>query len=101
MRAVKSEELADDGVPRLAARMREQVLAGDHGEGQPTEHRGDLDADPARVFAGAGPRVGAGAAVVVAMDQVVGGLHEYGAQPAVAAATQRTVGLIDLVALVA
>src|SRR5437899_12865656 len=101
MRAVKLQQLADDVMARLATRMREQLSAGDDCEGQAAEDLGDLDADPARVFAGAAPLPGAGAEVVVALDEVVGGLHQDGPQPAVAAAAQGPVGTIDLVALVA
>jgi len=58
----------------------------------------DLDADPARVFAGAATLRGAGAKVVITLHQVVGGLHQHGAEAAVAAAAQGPVGTIDLVA---
>src|SRR5213593_3287538 len=99
MRAVKLQQLADYVMARLATGMREQLSAGDDCEGQAAEDLGDLDADPARVFAGAAPLRGAGAEVVVALHQVVGGLHEHGPQPAIAAAAQGPVGTIDLVAL--
>jgi hypothetical protein len=77
------------------------VVTSDHGEGQSAEDLGNLDAHPAWVFAGAGPLGGAGLEVVVAMDEVRGRLHQDGAKPTVATATQGAVGAIDLVTLIA
>jgi Cytochrome P450 len=101
VRAVKIQEFGDAVLARLTTRVREPLAAGDPGEGAPAEDRGNLDADPAGVLAGAGPAFGAGAGVVVAGDQVVGGLPEHGTAAAVAAPPQGAVGAIDLVALVA
>src|SRR5712692_852494 len=101
MAAVELQELAEEVVPWLAARVREQLPAGDQGVGQAAEDLGDLDAQPARVFAGTAPEFGTGVEVVVAVYQVVGGLHEDGAEAAIAAAAQGAAVQIDLVALVA
>src|SRR5258707_15299122 len=81
--------------------MRKHVPAGDAGEEQATEDLGDLDADPARILAGVFPELGAGLKVVVVLDEVGGALHEHGAQAAMAAALQRTVGAIDAITLIA
>jgi hypothetical protein len=99
--AVEVQQLAEQVVVGLAASMREQLPASDHGKGQAAKDLGDLDAQPTRVLAGAVPWGGAGAKVMVALRQVVGGLHQDGAATAVAAATPRTVVTIHWVALIA
>ena len=71
----------------LAARMGEELPAGDDGEGQTTEDLGDLDAEPAGIFTEAAPLLGAGAEVMVTVDEVVGSLHQSGADTAMAAAS--------------
>src|ERR1700680_5037965 len=80
---------------------RQRSAPGDYGEGESAEALVDLDADPARVFAGTRPALGAGGEVMVGLDEVVGRLHQDGAQATVAASAQRSVGVIDLIALVA
>ena len=98
---VKRQQLAEDVVALLAARVSEQLPAGDDGEEQAAEDLGHLDAQPAWIFAGAFPEFGASHEVVVALDEVGGALHEHGTQPAMAATLQGAVGAIDLIALVA
>lgn len=99
--AVELEQLGQDRVTLLTARLREQGPASDEGVGQAAEVLGDLDPNPARVFAGALPGGGLSSEVVVAVDEVVGGLPEHGAETAMAAAAQGAAGAIDPVALVA
>src|SRR5258708_36224996 len=81
--------------------MGKHVRAGNAGEEQAAEDLGDLDADPARIFAGEFPELGAGLKVVVVLDEVGGALHEHGPQAAMAAALQRSGGAIGAIALVA
>ena len=60
--------------------------ARDHREGQTAEYLGNLDADPTGIFARAVPEFGAGVEVMVAGNEVVGGLHQDGPQAAMATA---------------
>ena len=83
---VEGEELAENVVALSAAFMADEFAAGDDDVGESAEHFGDLDAHPARIFAGAAPEIGVGFEVVVAVDEVVGGLQEDGAQASIAAA---------------
>ena len=71
---VERQEFAQQIVVGLPARVRKQLPAGDHGEGQARKGLGELDAQPARVFAQAAPLVGAGPEVMVTVGQVGGGL---------------------------
>jgi hypothetical protein len=64
------------------------LAAGDEGISEPAEALGDFDADPARVFAGAAPLVGVGLEGMVALQKIVGGLHQDRAQAAIGAAAQ-------------
>src|SRR5207302_9640500 len=84
----------------LQARVAKELLARDDGEGEPAKALGDLDSDPAWVLAVALPGLDTRVVVVVAVNEVVGGLHENATQPSVAAAPQGTVGQINAVALV-
>src|SRR5262245_53542302 len=100
MGAVELHEFVQDVVAVLAAGMGKQLAAGDRGKEQAAEVLGDLDANPALVFALGTPALGLGGEVVIAGDEIVGGLDQGGAQAFVGAARQGTVGAIDPVALV-
>ena len=73
----------------LEARMAEQLRARHQGMRQATEGLGDLDADPAWVFAGVLPERGPRPEVVVADNQVICDLQKGSTQPAVGAKPAR------------
>src|SRR6516164_7474573 len=81
--------------------MAEDLAAGHHMKGDAAEAVGDADTDITRVLARGSPVVPQNIEVVVATDQVVGNAEDGGAELAVAVFDQGTVGMIDLVALIA
>ncbi|HEV3340499.1 MAG TPA: hypothetical protein VG125_09080 [Pirellulales bacterium] len=50
MLAVEGQDLVEDGMGRLQARMPQGMDAGHDGDGEAAEGLGDLDADPSWVF---------------------------------------------------
>src|SRR5262245_38614100 len=84
----------------LARGVWQDIGAGEHDEGEATKALGDLDADPTGVLVLTEPKMAFTLEVVVMPYEVVGGLHQGGAEAAVGAAPQRA-ALIDLIALIA
>ena len=84
----------------LRARVSVGQAARHHLVGDPAEPVGDLDPDVALVLLEAQPVSGRRPEMVVAADQVVRDLDQGTPQGTVAADGQRTVGVIDPVALV-
>src|SRR5690242_20482261 len=95
------QQLVEDVMTLLTARMGKQLPARHHGVEQAAENLGHLDALPAGVFALMLPVQRLGSEVMVASDEVVGDLHQSRSQAPIGAAAQRTIGTIDAVTLVA
>ena len=88
MLAMEGHEFGDDVVPLLEARVAEHLSAGHDLVGDAAEAQADLDACVPWVLALALPGVGQGVEVLVALDEVVGGAQDGGAELAVAAADE-------------
>jgi hypothetical protein len=99
--AMERHQLGEDVVATLQAGMTEYLSSGDDLVGDAAEALSDFDAAVTRVLAEDLPVMAQSVKVMVALDQVVGGAQDGRAQFAVAAANERSVGLIDLVALIA
>jgi len=98
---MEGDQLVEDVGSRLEAAMAHELPAGHDEEGQTAEARGDLDMVVPRVFALGLPAIGQSPEVVIAFEQVIGDPQKRCPQAAVGAADQRTVGEVDLVALIA
>ncbi len=101
MFGVKRDQLVEDQVAWLAARMTEDACTGDHGEREPAECLGDLDTDPATILVGPASRGGLYLVVMVVAKEVFGDLQKREAKAAVAGAAEPAVGAIDAIALIA
>src|SRR5271155_613659 len=96
----KSDQLCKNVVPFLSARVPKAHLSGHYLEGDPAKPARYPDTDVAGVRILEPPSRGQDAKVLVAPDQVVGNHEDRTTQVAVGATHQRTVGVIDLVALI-
>jgi len=81
--------------------MAKQAAAAHHGEGEPCEGLGHLDSDPARVFVLLLVGQRSDVEMVIAIDEIVGDLHERAAQSPIGTTAQRAAGAINGVALIA
>ena len=97
---MESGQLIQDVMPALDTRMAEYLSAGHHLKGDAAEAQADFDARLARVLGLSGPLGGQGLEMMVAHDQVVGDGEDGGAEGMVTVAHQRTIRVVDLVALV-
>ena len=98
---VEGQELVEDVAAFAQAGVSKDLSAGDHVEGDAAEAHGDLDMGMLGVLAGGFPGGSAKAEMGVAEDEVVGDAEDGGAEGAVGAADERTVGAVDAIALIA
>jgi len=98
---VEGKQLVEDVAALTQTRMAEDLSAGDHVERHAAKAARDLDMAEAWVFAGGLPGGGEHAEALVAQDQVVGDAHDDGAEGAVGATDEGTIGVIDTIALIA
>jgi len=96
----KLQQLVKQIVGGLAAAVREDLAAGEHGEGQPAELFDDPHALQPGIDIAGTPQLGQSLEVIIAGNQIVADPHQGIAKAFVSTADQRG-GVIDLVALVA
>ena len=96
----ESEQLFKDVVPVFRARMPKGHLTGDHREGNPAEAATDADSDIAGIRVLGPPSRDQDPEVLIAPDQVVSNDENGTPQVMVGVSHQRSVGMINLVALV-
>jgi len=90
--AIELDEFVEDVMVFLTTRVWEQLATGDDGVEQAAKVFGDLDADPTGIFSFFGPGRCLGLEVMVAGDQVIGDLHERGAQATIGARRKGPLG---------
>ena len=93
------QQLVKQVVGSLAAAVREDLAASEHGDGEPAELFDDPHALQPRIDLSGTPQLGQALEVAVASNQIVADLHQGIAKTFVSAADQGG-GVIDLVALV-
>src|ERR1700730_17304497 len=99
MVAMEGVQFVDDEMPALDGGMAKHLSARDHLKGDAAEAQANFDARMARVLALARPLSRQVLKVMIANDQVFGDAHNGGAERTIAVPHERTVGFVDLIAL--
>jgi hypothetical protein len=98
--AMKDDQLVENRVPPLAAQVVEYHLARHHVVGNSAEPARHAHPHGSRIPPGRTLHLSQSLEVCVATDQVVGDQHDGVTKRAVGAADQRTVRIVDLIALI-